>query len=288
MAKSLAERIASAKSTDRVTITDLETLIADATAERDRLNGSAEHHDAESIDFALSDEDREEASRLASHYQRTARGLGNEIDALAEKLEAKRNSDARKAEEAVRAAIISRRDEAAARFAERGPRLIDELIDLLAAIDASDEEMAAARIHQPSAEAIARGIEGNFYQGPSPLARFTKMKIPGWASPQNTWPIDRHAAAMLKQDQDNHRRAVARIEAERAEAARWSRFIIMPPESDDLVTVTTHRGREIVRHPMERGMTAEGVEEARKEGCTVTPLLPNERLGSPHSVEMIA
>jgi len=290
MAKSLAERITSAKSTDRVTITDLETLIADATAERERLVGSAAHHDGQSIDFALSDEDREEASRLASHFQRTARGLGNEITALNEKLEAKRNSEARKAEEAIRAAIIARRDEAAARFAERGPALVDELIGLLSDIEASDEEMAAARIHQASAEAIARGIDPSFYQGPSPLARFTKLKIPAWDGPQNAWPIDRHAAAMLKLDQENHRRAVARAAEERNENARWSRYAVQQPEGlDDNPTIETRRGPVKINRPMiEAEMTAEAVADAMAKGCLVRPLNGNERIGLPRAVEVIA
>lgn len=281
MAKTLAERITSAKSTDRVTITDLETLIADATAERDRLAGSAEHHDEESTNYALSDDDREEASRLAGHYQRTARGLTKEIDALTEKLEEKRSSEKRKAEEARIAAIIGRRDDLAARLKDRLPKMIDEMIALFTEIEDSDAEMIAAGIREPSAEAVARGVQGNFYQNYGPVPRFTKMKIPGWQGGKNVWPIDRNALAMAAMDRENHRRLLERKKAEREEAARWSHYVIDPPQGNDEVVITTDRGRERVRNRMQRKMTAEGVEEARKAGLHVVALKPGERLGQP-------
>lgn len=276
MAKSLAERITSAKSTDRVTITDLEALIADATAERDRLVGSAEHHDEESINYALSDDDREEASRLASHYQRTARGLSKEIEALTEKLTDKRNSEKQQAEEARIAAIVAKRDELAARLKDRLPPLLDELIGLLEEIETNDKEIAPLRLE--SAEAVARGVSGNFYKDCAPIPRFLKLKIPEWGSNRLRWPIDRHAQAMVAREREQRAQMLARRAAEEAEAARWKRYVIDPPEGNDRPTITTHRGREMVRNRMERQLTAEGVEEARKAGCAVVELKPHERL----------
>lgn len=286
MAKSLAERITSAKSTDRVTITDLEALIADATAERDRLVGSAEHHDEESINYALSDDDREEASRLASHYQRTARGLSKEIEALTEKLTDKRNSEKQKAEEARIAAIVAKRDDLAARLKERLPVLFDELVGLLEEIEVNDEEIKPLRLE--SAEAVARGIPGNFYSQTGPIARFLKMKIPEWSSTRLRWPIDRFAEAMARREREQHKQLVARKEAQRAEEARWQRYIIDPPVSpNDRITITTHRGAEVVRNRIERKMTPEAVEEARKAGLTVVALKPNETVGQPTGMAVL-
>lgn len=277
MAKSLAERITSAKSTDRVTITDLEALIADATAERDRLVGSAEHHDEESINYALSDDDREEASRLASHYQRTARGLSKEIEALTEKLTDKRNSEKQKAEEARIAAIVAKRDELAARLKERLPALFDELVGLLEEIEVNDEEIKPLRLE--SAEAIARGVNATFYTDCSPIPRFLTMKIPEWGSNRLRWPIDRHALRMNAMYVRQREQMIARQEAERIEAARWKRYAVAPPEGRDRPTIKTQRGNEMVRRPMEAMLTEEGAIEARKAGCQVVELRPNERIG---------
>lgn len=286
MAKPLAERITSAKSTDRITITDLETLIADATAERDRLNGSAEHHDAESIDFALSDEDREEASRLAGHYQRTARGLSNEIAALSAKLAEKLESDKRKAEEARKAAIVACRDDLAARLKERMPALLDELVGLLSEIEENDALIEPLRLE--SAEAVARQVPGTFYENCSPIGRYVKMKIPAWRGGKQCWPIDRHAEAMARQQIQEHRRLVERKEAERVEQERWSQYVIDPPEGDDKVTITTHRGPEIVRNRIQRRMTVEAVDAAKKAGCVVVELRPSESLGLPTAAAFLA
>lgn len=286
MAKTLAERITSAKSTDRVRIDDLETLIADATAERDRLVGSADHHDAESIDFALSDDDREEASRLASHFQRTARGLSNEITALKEKLEEKRNSEKRKTEEARVAAIVAKRDALAAKLKDRMPALLDEMVELLNEIELNDEEIAPLRLE--SAEAVARGVPGNFYESYSPIGRFVKMKIPAWGGGKQRWPIDRHAEAMAKRQIEEHQRLVERKKAEQAEAARWSWYVITPAQGNELATITTQRGPEVVRNQMQRQMTAEGVDGARKAGCGVVALKPGESVGLPTAAASFA
>ncbi len=85
MAKTIAERILSARQNDGIRITDLEQLIADATAERDRLLGSAQHHDRESIDFALSDDDRADAARLTV-YVGSASSANGVTGALADGL----------------------------------------------------------------------------------------------------------------------------------------------------------------------------------------------------------
>lgn len=286
MAKTLNERLTSARSTDRVTITDLEALIVEATAERDRQAGAADHHAAEAINLALSDDDREEADRLAQHCRRTAKAYTTAIDELQAKLEAKRNSDKQKAEEARIAAITGRRDDLAARLKDRLPALLDELVGLLEEIETNDAEIAPLRLE--SAEAVARGVPGNFYNGVSPVGRFVKMKIPAWDGRDIQWPIDRIAQAIAKREQAEHRHLLARKEAEAAEEARWSRYIITPPDGNNHPTIKTHRGPEQVRNRIERRMTVELVEAARKAGCDVVELKPSERFGLPNAIEIIA
>jgi hypothetical protein len=287
MAKTLVERIESAKATDRVTISDLQTLIADAKAEHERLTGSAAHHDAESINFALSDDDREEASRLAGHFQRSARGLINEIRALSEKLEAKCNSESRKADEAARTAIVGRRDELAERLKARLPALLDELTGLLGEIVASDAEIRPLRL--ASAEAVARDVPGNFRLGSAPLKRFTEIRLPQLSGSGDLWPVAQpHILAMSFDSMAAARKRMSDDTAR--ENARWSRYMVEGPRNGTRTFIETRRGPlAMSRH--DRGhadMTVEGVKDAEANGCTVTPLKPNETVGLPLAAAILA
>lgn len=230
MAKTLVERIASARSTDRVTIADLERLIADATAERDRLSAASVQASGDSVNFALSDHERDEAASKADRLSRTATGLANEIDELSEKLAAKRNSERRHEIEAEKASIVAERDALAKRLKAEWPELEAAMVALLSAVRASDDRMRAAGIHEASAEAVARGCEGNFQIGPSPVRRLTEIKLPSFAdgrelawpvvaSPVQSWAI---TAENTRQSQVERRR-----EADARESARWAWHQVM-------------------------------------------------------------
>jgi hypothetical protein len=284
MTQSLAERITSAKSTDRVRNADLETLIADAKAEHERLVSSAEHHDRESIDFALSDDDREEASRLAGHYQRTARGLLNEIEALETKLAEKLNSDARKAEEAEAAARKARHDALVSRFRDRVPALIDELIVIFAEVRASESGDAV--------EADARAVPRIFHHTAGPIGQFLKMKIPAWDRSGHQWPPA--APNPMDAAAEHTARQIARMrEDQERENARWSRYMVEAPTDGTRTAIETRRGIMPIgggyrNGPVEAVMTVEGVEEAKANGCTVTLLKQNESVGLPTSAAVLA
>lgn len=277
MAKPLNERIESARSTDRVTITDLEALIAEATAERDRQKGAADHHAAEAVNLALSDDDREEADRLAQHCARTAKAYTTAIGELQEKLEAKRNSEHRRAAEAEAAARVARRDDLAARLADRVPKLFSELISLFTEL----EEL-------PGAEAIARGVPGNFYVNNLPVTQLINMKIPNFTGHGLAWPIDRRAAELARLQEREQQRVIAQKQAMAAEAARWSRFMVQAPRGGEAFNIATKRGPQMMyRNAVEAVMTAEGVADAKRNGCTVTPLKPNESVGLPSDMVIV-
>ena len=283
MAKPLNERIASAKG-GRMTTGDLETVIAEAIAERERLAGSASHYAAESVNFALSDDDRDEAARFAERYTRTAVALDNEITELQAMLQRRHESENAAAAKAVTDAIVARRDEIAARFADRVPALIDELTGLLAEVVASDEEMARAKLYLPSAEAVARGVPGNFYNGPQPLGRFTQIKIPGWNTGQNAWPkAEPHIMALSIETME---RARERLRAEeKRENARWSRYHVQAPSNGVRTMIETRKGwLPMDRNSLAAWMTAEGVKDAEANGCTVTPLEPDQTVGLPDAM----
>jgi len=188
MAKNLAERIASARSTDRVTIKDLDQLIADATAERERLSAAAVTASGESVDFALSDADRDGAAVKAERYSRTARALDGAISELTEKAEAKRNSEARRAHDALIADIRAERVALVDRIRDEWPEIATRAVDLFVAIEANDARMKAAGIHDQSAEAEARGCTGLFCVGLQPVARITELRIPALKGGEDLWP----------------------------------------------------------------------------------------------------
>lgn len=286
MAKPLNERLASARSTDRVTITDLEALIAEAIAERDRQNGASEHHAAEAINLALSDDDREEADRLAQHCRRTAKAYATAIDELQDKLEAKRNSEHRKAAEAAKAAFIADRDELAARLADRIPALFAELTGLLSEIEKMDERGGTTL---ESAEAVARGVPGNFYDGVSPVSRLTQMKIPKFNGHGLAWPIDKAAAGFARMAEHNRQQRVDYEASKRAEHDRWARYLVEGPTDGSQTMVETRRGYTPMGrgHVCEAQMTAQGVADAKANGCTVTPLKPNETVGQPSDMVIV-
>lgn len=286
MAKSLAERLAAAKSNDRIRIADLETLIEEATAERDRLVAAAERHDEDSINYALSDDDREEASRLASHYQRTARGLSNEIDGLAVRLEEARDTDRQRARETERLAAIGERDALAARLKSEWPALEYAIIELLQAINANDARLQSSAPGEESAEAVARGLPGNFWRNGVVLRRLKEVKLPSFAEPNHlAWPKpDRFNWELA-----NNGAARRAMQAEReAENRRWARYMVQAPQ-DGTRTIVESRTGMIPMHlnVVEAVMTAEGVKDAQASGCTVTPLKPNETVGQPTEMVIV-
>lgn len=199
MAKSLQERLASARETDRTTIEQLARLIEDTRAESERLTAAHERTSADSIDFALSEDDREEAAANAGRYARSLAALAGAADELEAKLEAKRNSDAQRAKAAEKVAALTERDEIAAMFAERVPAVTAELIELFKAVEANEARMRAAGVHEANAEWHARGIAGNgLVGGLSPAMPFTKLKIPEFRGAGRAWPIDQSNAIAAK------------------------------------------------------------------------------------------
>lgn len=186
MAKSLAERITSARSSNTARITDLEKLIPEAELERDRLSQAAVAASSESVDFALSDEDRDEAAAKAERYTRTAKSLDIAIAELREKLDGLRSSEAQKADEAERRAAIAERDEIAALMAAEFPKMVDRMVELLADAKRNAERMRVLGVHEADAETKARGIRPD---APGAL-RFGTLKIPHFDKPGRAWPAE--------------------------------------------------------------------------------------------------
>lgn len=188
MAKTLQERIATAKS-PRARVVDNEALLLDLAAEVERLTLSRDAASDQSTDFALSDEDRDQAAAKSARLDRTIKALEIQIAEVAHATECRRNADAREAAAAECAAALAERDAIAAKFAERVPALTAELIELFKLVNANEARMRRAGVSEANAELHARCIPPHGHIQMMPAPQFTKMTIPGFDCLPLAWPI---------------------------------------------------------------------------------------------------
>ncbi|MBU2328892.1 MAG: hypothetical protein KJ755_16325 [Alphaproteobacteria bacterium] len=286
MAKSLQERIASARSTDRATIETLTSLVADVETERTRLTAAHERASAESIDYLLAESDRDEAAANAARYARNIAALTSALAELGEKLEAKRNSDAQKSMKAEEAAAIAERDKLAAQFAERVPLITAELIELFQAVSANADRMRAAGMNEVDAEFTARKVPGNGYIGPSPVPKFTSMKIPEFAGAGRVWPVDwssKLSAAVCADISEIRRQQFANVERQQEEkrlaaeehARSHGQYSVAPKSPDEFPTFEWkgRRWPHFAEPTFHGELSLEKAEELRKDGRFLVTLL---------------
>lgn len=225
MAKPLNTRITNALSTDRIGIPDLRQLIADVTEERDRQVELYKSASAESMNFNFDEAAQDEAAAKAERAGRAAKALTTALATLDDKLVARLADENTKAKQAQREEAIAERDALASRIKSEWPVLSAGMVEILKAIVANDERMRALGINEPSAEAVARDIPGNFYLNSIPLSQFTRMKIPGWNGTETAWPIPKPPfdmrAAVQKQVEIN-----AADEAAKAHLYQWHRATV--------------------------------------------------------------
>lgn len=188
MAKSLSERLASASASDRTNLTDLEKLIADTIAERDAQSAQHVKASAEAVNFRLSEQDREDAAKLAGSAGRNAAALDAAIAELESKLQTRREADKRASIESERNAALAERDALAERFRSEWPVIIERLTALLEAVERNEDRNKACGLNVANAEAHARDIPGNWYRNGCPISQFTKIKIPNWDGNGLIWP----------------------------------------------------------------------------------------------------
>lgn len=231
MARTLDERITSARSTDRITIKDLKALIAEVHEEEIRQRAVHDSADAESVDLALSEADRDEAARLACRATRLAKAYADAAVELETKLKAKIENEKRQAAEAERQAALAERDEIAERFKVIVPQAISAMTELYEQVETNAARMKKAGLREPTAEAVARGIKGHFI-GYSPVAWYTEMKIPAFDGKGRAWPIERHVDhyALSAKRMAEQKRAIKKQNAERE--AEFGRYRIEPFDGD--------------------------------------------------------
>lgn len=278
MAKTLDERITSARSTDRITITDLKALIPEIRAEEERQRAKQAAAEIESCDLALSEADRDEAAATASRAGRLAKAYAEAAADLDIKLLAKKESEKRQAVEAERKAALAERDEIAAEFATFMPAAIAEMTKRFEAIQRNKERMKKVGLREQNAEGVARRIKGH-YIGYTPVAWYHEMKIPAWDGKGRAWPVERHV------DYDAAARAAKRIvKAQAAEReAQWGVYRVHPIAGQGTSfkvrldpKMHVEKVASIYREPWVGQMKHAEVERLRKFGVKVESIDPSE------------
>lgn len=198
-------------------------LITEGQQLAEQLHATIEQAVRDSIDFALAEDDREEAATLADRSRRQFATTVAAVQALEAKL-AERRADEKGARiEAERKAAIAERDELAERFRVIVPQAVAALTELFGLVEANAQRLARAGVKAPDAEATARGLKGYFNGGP--IDRFTQIKMPAWGGKGRAWPLQRTRRIYDPEaSRERMERHVARQDAEREASYRAYRF----------------------------------------------------------------
>ena len=110
MAKPLNERLTTALSNPRVRSADLESLIAEVTLERDNRTGALAQATEDSVNFGLSDDDRDAAAQRSERARREVLALGSVLEKLEDKLTSRIATEQRQASEERHTELLAERD----------------------------------------------------------------------------------------------------------------------------------------------------------------------------------
>jgi len=188
MALSMQERIKSARSPLARTA-DIQATVTAAKAEAAHASQLRDRAAAESIDFVLSEADRDEAAANAQRHDRTVKALGSAIAELEELIVERGNSARRKAAEAARAEAIAERDALAERFKAEVPAALEALCKLFGQVEANTAKLQSLNIREPNAEEVAREVR--FLGIATSPESLVKLKIPHWSrGGVRMWPIE--------------------------------------------------------------------------------------------------
>lgn len=240
MARPLNERLSKALTNTAVRSTELEVLIEEARAERERLTGAMTQANADAINLGLSDEDRDAAAATADRARRDVLALGKAVEGLESKLAARVATEEKQATAARRAALLEERDQIAARLRAEWPAIERAIVGLLSAVTDNAARMRADGIFEPDAEAVARGLPGNFSSGPIQFRQLTKLALPSFVETRElAWPVPvrqaKHFTVLAEETRRKQIEAQQRRDA--AEAAAWAPYTVTPGKIDRITEV---------------------------------------------------
>jgi len=209
MAKTLTERFTAALGAN-ARASDVEALINLISGELVAATDDATTQHATAIDVRSDDATADAAADAESKARRRITRLEGQRTQLEDRLTAIRDADQRREWEVRAAEIAVERDTLARDLEAEWPLLEAKMLHLLWRILASDQRQGPGGT---SAEAIARGLHGNFSVHGMPVHRLIEMQLPsfkhdGWSA----WPV-------RWQDLDKAKIDPAEMEARVASAA---------------------------------------------------------------------
>jgi hypothetical protein len=239
MPKSFEERCQAAiKPSSRAP--DVKRVLADLDRLATELNDKAAALRQRSLDPDTSGDEARSAkadAESATFEIERLRALRPRLEARLQQIE---DRDRERAEDENRQRLLDETSALAAKLTDRWPALTCELVALLAETEANANAVDAYNRGQAQharilcAEFQARGVAGASWPNMGGwVERLFSMRIPGFMSPRDEWPIDHHRADMAKADAAAHAQLIAakarempqaRAEAKRREEARWSQY----------------------------------------------------------------
>lgn len=277
MAEPFEKRAATALNNPLFRLADFGPLIAEGNELAEQQQVVASEAAVESVDFALSETDRDAAAAKADRARRNATALASAVEALTAKHAERQASEKSSRVAAERAAAISERDALAERFAKVVPEAIAGLSSLFTDVQANAERLKRAGLREPNAEAKARGIKGGYG-----VDWYTQLKIPAWDGKGRAWPPmvkSRDVHACLAESQ----RTIAAARAAELES-RWGRYRVATADVIGGCSFKAHvsegvNAEEVVTiydKEWEGEITHTEAARLRKLGAIVDPLDPTD------------
>lgn len=266
MSKPLNERLAGALDRASARTTELQALLDEVSAECTRLAAVVASSAIDSVDFALSEEARDQAAAEGERARRTAAALEKARRALQERIDQRAASEKAANLQAERKRVIAERDQLAERLLNEWPVIEAKIVDLLSAVVANDQLLLAHRLPEISAEAVARGCPGNFRHGVVPIGRLTEILLPAFdgKSIDRAWPRAPRRVEVVSRKADQ---AKLQREQEQREAASWSPYVVSAgnaKEHDIVFRGKAHPGAPVTERHVYRNLgTGSAFEEER-------------------------
>lgn len=252
MAKPLNERLTTALLNPRVRSADLESLIAEVTLERDNRTGALAQATEDSVNFGLSDDDRDAAAQRSERARREVLALGSVLEKLQDKLTSRIATEQKQASEERRTELLAERDRIAEQLKDEWPALEASIVALLSAVMSNEAQMRAAGIHEANAEAVARGVPGNFSRGPVMIRQLTKLALPSFADVAAlAWPAPVKSGPHWTEMARQNRRSQAEAEQRRvaAEQAAWAEYSVSAGTIDRITEISCQGGKIMTVYP---------------------------------------
>ncbi|MBA4757738.1 hypothetical protein [Sphingosinicella sp.] len=255
---------------------DVRAVLAETQTAAQAATDAAAEARAIAIDPRTPSDAARAARHAAADHEHDAERQVAAVKLLAEKVAALETADATAKRRVDEQAAEAERDALVAEWRDRVPGIVSYLIELFERTTANESRLDRLRIRTGGAEALARGVPGNFHSAHGgPINRFAEMKIPRWDSDGLAWP--RRAGVIpdtfvAQRESEQKSREIAR---ERAVSGHPVWAIVHNKLGYGVRGVrfrANPTGNPLAHHAFFAEMTAEQVTAAREIGVVVDVL----------------